>query len=77
MLPKGRVYEQVKEPIRSRDRHSSDYLKTYMEYERRSRNELVSVKNARSSRNLEKRVSFTDLCEMNGVKTIRDLIREK
>ena len=52
-------------------------MKTYMEYERRSRNELVSVKNARSSRNLEKRVSFTDLCEMNGVKTIRDLIKEK
>ena len=52
ILPKGRVYETVKEPLRSGDRHSSGYLKTYMEYERRSRNELVSVKNARSSQNM-------------------------
>jgi hypothetical protein len=33
------------------------------------------MQNARSNQNIEKIQTFSNLCEINGIKTIRDLIK--
>ncbi len=47
-----------------------------MDYKEKTKTEMGSIKNAISKQNIQNMHSLTDLCEINGIKTIRELIKE-
>ncbi len=47
-----------------------------MDYKEKTKTEMGSIKNAISKQNIQNIHSLTDLCEINGIKTIRELIKE-